>query len=861
MTCTPYNPATGLFRNDLLWGTTSQSPWTVTVTAASGGTGDPSGTLVLKNNGAEAARLTVRNSQTTRWIFFPKDFLAVRDVVTSGGTDDYKMWLFDLRGGSVTYQEIPGGPWDVPATKQLHLDPSSDGQAFFVYMADSLANSTKQHIVFRSDTVDQLCAWGPLQTPDPRQRLARINADRTVQIGTSPGQNGFDVVQTCPLPSGKCKTNPCAFPAVIWDGPENKSSTAAAKLENKGGDCLQVHAISAAAQFKRSSSGDIFISKQASTNVDLTFTPTGLGHFEADLPLSLIAADPASDQTIHCTGDARKSLALCALSLKKAPPEVVFGINNTSLGNFTITNGGSDKLKVDAISDSAHFKVVPPLPDYAKLLGAGAQLTVNVEFRPDAIGSFSEDMQVACIPANGDKLAHLAASARLPKLGVSATPLEPFTTFCYRKKKLTTTLTNTGEVPIDVTVTGSSSNFSFTPIAPIPAKSSGVLEVLVWSGIPGDFTLALTITGSFHLNVKDKQDQHTILDQVLTTTCLLSVAGTVVPMLPDFLEPNDDFVEATPTALPNPGLFKAVKAEYSGLTLHDCAGNDKDYFSVSFIPSANGESCTTTVSHHTLGIEMITYPTTLTVSTKTTPALRDDGQPFSRNLQIYKSDAYGRALVAETPGDYSVNCPSTSFQDQKLYAVLSNPDFASQGPLQYDIAFEYQPSTTVLRGGAFNSVEFTKLKKYYDAIWKVDPPHDVYGNVVRVDEWCDGRAVVVRDLKSFVKKHIAYMSRPDVMQSLRRATGQSAKSILAAEYFSLAQTARAAGFIKEAESLYESAAAEYSKAGLKDKQIGVLRGLEGLYLRAGMATQAAGVAAAIGKLAARTRPTKQTPHE
>jgi len=82
MTCTPYNPALGLFYNTLTWGMTSQNPWSVTLITANG-TNDPHDTVVIQKNGAEAARLTIRNPQTTRWIFFPKDFLAVRDVVAA----------------------------------------------------------------------------------------------------------------------------------------------------------------------------------------------------------------------------------------------------------------------------------------------------------------------------------------------------------------------------------------------------------------------------------------------------------------------------------------------------------------------------------------------------------------------------------------------------------------------------------------------------------------------------------------------------------------------------------------------------------------------------------------------------------
>lgn len=650
---------------------------------------------------------------------------------------------------------------------------------------------------------------------------------------------------------GICKVQSFTFPPVVLDGPEDKTATLTAKIKNDGKatGCLQIIGIGNAGPFKvvTPSQYPLFIAPGGESPLSISFSPTQEKPYVENLPISAVSVDPTSDTIIHCSGSTRKSNAHYKIS-GAAFPEVVFGVSNTAVGTFCITyDGGGDKLKVNAISDSAPFSVASPAPDYSRLLGKGDQMAVNVEFRPKATGSFSGDMQVTCIPANGDKVMHLNATARMPKLAISATQPAPFTTFCYRKKKLTVTLSNSGEVPLEVAVSGSSPNFSVTPIAPIPANASSPLEIFVWSGSPGSFTVTLTITASFHLVVKDKVDQHTIMDQVLTTSCTVPVSGTVVPMPPDSLEPNDDIVEATKSDLPAPGFAEPAKLRYSSLTLHDCAGNDKDYFALSFTPGTQGEVCTTTVTSHTLGLKMFTYPTTLTISTKTIPALRDDGLPFSRTLHIYKSDTYNQQLVAETDGYYSVTCPSNTFADHKLYVVLSNPGFAAQGPIEYDISFEYQPSTTVLRGGAFNSVEFVKLKKYYDAIWKVDPPHDRYGKVVSVDKWCSGAPIVISDMKAFIKKHLAYIRRLDVVKSVEGKTSPLAKAILAAEYVSLAQTARANGLEKEAEELYKKGAAEYSKAGQKDNEVGALRGLLGLYQQRGLTDKAAGVAKVVTK--------------
>ncbi|MGE5559463.1 MAG: hypothetical protein ACM3XN_00195 [Chloroflexota bacterium] len=52
-----------------------------------------------------------------------------------------------------------------------------------------------------------------------------------------------------------------------------------------------------------------------------------------------------------------------------------------------IKNGGGDSLQVSAIGNSAsgRFRVVSPLPDYSRFLGANQQMTGTVAFAPVAV--------------------------------------------------------------------------------------------------------------------------------------------------------------------------------------------------------------------------------------------------------------------------------------------------------------------------------------------------------------------------------------------------------------------------------------------------------------------------------------------
>lgn len=869
MACKPYNPAIGKF-NDFAWGTTTPNPWSTALITSNNTTpssSNPADTFQLKKNNVEVSRLRIRNPLTVRWIFFPsQNFLAVRDVVTSGGTDDYKVWIFDLRGSSVTYMEA-GGPWGVPITKQLNFHISSDGLAFFMFITDTLLDSTKQHAVFRTDTLAQLCSWGPL-TSVPGMRQAWITAERKVQIKVDPPPSGAPtggVYATCPIPSGKCsvllskmlyqgKLVPYAqFPEVVWDGPEAKTQSLSVPIKNTGNDCLQINSVAGVAPstFSSPTAFPVFIDPGKQTNLILKFTPQGLGPSSDILTITLIASDPESDTQIYCTGTARTSRAESEIIGSDQVLQVVFNTSSSALGAYGIKNKGDDKLKVDSITNSPHFRVVPPLPNYSRLLGHDEQLSVNVEFAPTAATAFTEDLQIACTPPNGATRISCIGSARLPNLGLNAVQPASFTTYLFRRKRVTITLANTGEVPLTIDVTSTSTMFKPTPIGTIPASSSQSFDVYVWSDKMGKFSVPLTIRGTYHLVVKDRNGQ-SVIDQNLQASCTVTVSGTVIPMPPDVLENNDDFTTAIKVDLPMPAFQgPAVQLGFVDISLDDRnGGQDKDYFAVSYQSSTQDDNSTGGgIVRHTLGIVMQYYPPSLDIQTKARPETRDDGAPFSRTLQIYSSDAYNRKLLATTSGNFHAECPTLKFADKKLYAVMSNPDYSSQGPVEYDILFSYTPFQAILRCGAgLTRVEFVILEKYYDAIWRVDPPWDSAGNRVDVKAWVRGAAIVIRDVKSFLNKHREFMSRPDILEGLQKKLKQQPDAILATEWLGLAQVAQAGGLAGEAEKLYKESADKSSRARRFDMQAEALHGLLRLYVAEEQSAKAMSVEKSLASL-------------
>jgi len=649
-----------------------------------------------------------------------------------------------------------------------------------------------------------------------------------------------------------CKVQPFSFPPVVLDGPEDRTITVTGKIRNDAKDigCLEIKGIGNAGPFKvvTPSQYPKFIAPGGNSPLSISFSPTQEKPYAEDLPISADSVAPSSDSVVHCTGSARKSNAQCKIS-GGTFPEVVIGANTTAVGTFFITNdGGGDKLKVDSVSNDAPFSVTNPVPNYSRLLSKGDRMAVTVEFKPDAVGTVTRDLNVVCTPPNGDTKIRCTATARMPRIGLTAAAPESFATYCNHRKRVSITLRNTGEVPLAIDVTGTPENsFQRPPPPPIPANTQQAFDLFVWCGSPGPFTVTLTIQGSFQAKVDDK----VISD---TTSCTVAINGTVSPMPADAIEPNDNFATATHVDLPMPRVWDPVSVSSTNLNLADnnCAGTDKDCFALSFQCSSKDDTCTSDYPSTTrigMGVLVNYYPPILSIRTVLKPVTQEDGRPFTTSQKIFKSDTYNQSLFAETTaGSFVIPCPSRRFPDKKLYIVLSNPDFFSQGPVEYDIFFTYEPSKVVCSGGVFTNVEFQKLHRYYEKIWLGNPPRDLAGKIVNERSWLRGARVVVTDLKTFIEKHLAFVSQPAVLSDLQKTLKQRPGAILAQEKLVLAQIARTAGLFREAEYLYEESVTGFARSGLAARQADALQGLRHLYSENHLVAESARIEKALEKL-------------
>ena len=372
MACTPYNPAVGLFYHTYGWGTTSPNPWHFGLKP---GTTE---TYQLKKSGTPVDELWISGAGEVRWLFFPtNNFLAVRDVKTSGGTDDYRVWIFDLRGSTVTHYQAATGPYWGKNPSDLHIHPNPDGLAFFMFISESQDRS-KDHFVFRTDTGEQIC--GNLASISSLQdRRAEITITRTVKI-----TYGTTTLKTCNLPSGNCDVQPDSpkfTDAVVGGSPALATTTSQVTIKNIGNDCLIINSIGDVAPFSVTATSQplpVSLVANGSITVTITFAPPDVRSYgPVDLP---VTRDPAQgDDKIRCSATARPP----TLKLSLTPQALHFGkqpVGSSKSLPLTLRNDGEVQLAVNVPAPPAGipFTWAP----YTGTLAAGGPKNINVTFTP-----------------------------------------------------------------------------------------------------------------------------------------------------------------------------------------------------------------------------------------------------------------------------------------------------------------------------------------------------------------------------------------------------------------------------------------------------------------------------------------------
>jgi hypothetical protein len=233
-----------------------------------------------------------------------------------------------------------------------------------------------------------------------------------------------------------------------------------------------------------------------------------------------------------------------------------------------------------------------------------------------------------------------------------------------------------------------------------------------------------------------------------------------------------------------------------------------------------------------LGFVMTVHPPKLWVriSRETGTHAYDRGRVYAAEIQIHSSDSDGSRLIATSRSGYlELQCPTGALPDHACHVTICNPTYDEQGPTEFGISFGYTtmiPELSSTHG--LTLVKYIKLQRYFEAIWRGDPVRDRVGRVIEDDDWRAGQAVVVTDIRGFLRRHITFVSDPEILLELTRYIDRGQDHVLGAELLFAGETAWRAGLATEARRYLQKSAALFRDAGLQDGEARARHGLQRL---------------------------------
>ena len=289
-----------------------------------------------------------------------------------------------------------------------------------------------------------------------------------------------------------------------------------------------------------------------------------------------------------------------------------------------------------------------------------------------------------------------------------------------------------------------------------------------------------------------------------------------LPIESDTLEVNDNFETATHVKLviaktPMLGIVDdpTVKdLEYlKNLTLH--TKTDIDFFQIEYVSDPKDDA----------------YKGDFTIDI--------DGsgknlKSFPAELQFYAKEKSGGCLTFDFYKSYHElykHCPNTNsfciidpikfFPEKNLFLAVTNPNFAMQGKLRYNLYIRYISSGLKMQG--------QWLYKFWELTRRPPPPErsfvDTLGNPIEVI-WYRDYPRLIRDLEKFMPLFVEELGIEDkIERTIRKAEIQAA----------IGQIARETDLYDDAERLYLQSSKVFHQSRLIDKEANILRGLREIY--------------------------------
>lgn len=286
----------------------------------------------------------------------------------------------------------------------------------------------------------------------------------------------------------------------------------------------------------------------------------------------------------------------------------------------------------------------------------------------------------------------------------------------------------------------------------------------------------------------------------------IQLTPKVLTLAPDAYEANNNFATATPCNLALPAENGESWAQFNNLTLQ--SSTDIDYFKVEYHSSIEDDQWytinvpTTVCISELLQLYKTTYPPRLVIQSNCV----SDG---CLAVDVFKANNTASAYISK-PASSSIviENPTKIFTDKKLFVVIKNPDYNSQGALQYDLKIGYLPGETVLSvhgtpNIVLNDIARKFLKEFFDRI-DLPRPAEYLRDRIIYNDLVLGAAIetaIIPNMKVFIANYSKVLSDESVLKNLSTIIKEDARLVIGKELNALGKLALKENMFAEAEDL------------------------------------------------------------
>jgi hypothetical protein len=647
----------------------------------------------------------------------------------------------------------------------------------------------------------------------------------------------------------------------------SKASTsgfAILQLKNTGADCIKA-AIQDGLLFKVEDQASLKngVGVNEIAKVTITFTCTDPNKDQSEMLTLSDITGATTPITINCQGGRHPSGAIGKIIETSQFPDIILGGGKSSTGTFKIQNNTMPDLiwgplDITSVTPGVHFEakaielfkdgksrkinLTAGKPDLPISLEPGEAATIHVRFLlpqaaqipADPVPAWVESLAIAYNPDNPPSDRALPCSARSvpPQIAIVAQPdmLDFGPIWVDRPGALPFSIVNSSNVPVRLDIPGPTAGdapFAWKPQnkslderqsppafddpgVSLCAQAVGtVARSLTASAEPPEYPRYRTSIAVPLRADALRMPPDTLGGQTWASPILINLR--MPPLVGDVWDRS--LAAEGCLKLPGPGAEKHFVVTYQCRQQDDHCGGGGSY--------ATGLGFLMTIKPPKLRVELGLERGTHSY---------DRGRVYAAEIKIHSSDLDGSRLIKTSSSGYlELQCPTGALPDHTCHVTICNPTYAQQGPTEFGISFSYStmdPELSSTQGPI--PAKYIKLKRYFDMIWLGDPVLDRVGRVIADDDWRAGQAVVVTDIRGFLRRHIEFVSDSEILLELTRYIDRGQDHVLGAELLFAGETAWRAGLATEARRYLQKSAALFRAGALQDGEARALRGLQRL---------------------------------